>query len=253
MTPSPTRRRARQIAFCLGLGAISYLLYTAARTRVLLAQGRSIEAHSASFARDYFVGDAQAPTLNYLALGDSTAAGWGAQTLAETYPHRIAQTLAARGFRVHVRNVAIGGARARDVMEQLPALQTFAPAVITLSVGANDATHFTAPADFEREMKTIIAALERSSARAVWVANTPDMFLAPALPLPLAWAMARRARAQNATLETLVSRARIVDLYGRGKLDARQNPALYAADRFHPSNLGYAKWAALFAQLRFGP
>ena len=246
MTPRPRKRR--RFALIIAASALTWLFYTAARSRVLLAQGRAIEIQSAQFPRDYFVGQSSAPQLKYLAMGDSTAAGWGAGSLSATYPYLVAQTLAARGYRVQVRNVAVGGAKAGDITAQLPALQTFAPDVITLSVGANDATHFTSPAEFGSAMQTLIAALERSSARSIAVANTPDMFLAPALPLPLSVATARRARAQNAVLPSLVSRAHIVDLYGHGKLNARVNPDFYAADRFHPGAAGYAKWAPLFAE-----
>ena len=244
----PRTRTAKIAALLIGASA-SWLIYTVARTQILLRNGRAIGAHAATFARDYSVGAAGAPPLTYLVLGDSTAAGWGATTLQTTYPHQVARAVAARGFRVRVVNVAVGGATARDVAaSQLAALERIKPDLITLSVGANDATHFTAPDDYRRDLSAILSALEQSPARTILVADTPDMFLAPALPLPLAWATARRARAQNQMLRELVqgSRVGIVPLYEKGKLDARVNPDLYAADWFHPSSSGYARWARLF-------
>ena len=232
------------------LGGVLWLLYTAARSRVLLGKGRAIAAHSAGFARDCYVGEAGAPVLTYLALGDSTGAGWGAASLESTYPHLVAQSLARRGFRVRLVNVAVGGATVGDVRaHQLAAIEKFAPDIVTLSVGANDATHFTNLVDYRRDLRAILVALEKSSARQILVADTPDMYLAPALPLPLSWATARRARAQNALLDELArgSRVRIVPLYARGKLDARADPQLYASDWFHPSAQGYAIWAQLFS------
>ncbi len=228
-----------------------WLLYSAARTRILLANGRAIAQTSATFARDYSVGASGAPAATYLILGDSTAAGWGAATLQATYPHLIARALADRGFRVRVVNVAAGGATARDVVAvQLAAIARVQPDLITLSVGANDATHFTAPDDYRRDWAAILAALQQSKARTILVADTPDMFLAPALPLPLAAIAARRARAQNEITRAIPrdSRVQIVPLYARGKLDARLDPQLYAADRFHPSPAGYARWARLFIE-----
>ena len=247
--PLSFRTRTGKIsALILGASAF-WLIHAAARAKILLANGRAIEAQTATFAHDYSAGEANAPALTYLVLGDSTAAGWGAATLETTYPYEIAQAVSQRGFRVHLVNVAIGGARARDVAaSQLAAIQRMKPDLITLSVGANDATHFTAPKDFRRDLNAIITALKQSSARQILVADTPDMFLAPALPLPLSWATARRARAQNEILRELVkdSRVQIVPLYEQGKLDARANPRLYAADHFHPSTLGYKLWAQLF-------
>lgn len=240
-------RTAKIAALLLGAGAL-WLLYTATRSKILLANGRAIGEQSATFSRDTFVGESGAPTLIYLALGDSTAAGWGAAKLEATYPHLVAQTVAKRGFRVHLVNVAVGGATVGDVAaSQLAAIDRIKPDLITLSVGANDATHFTAPDDYRRDLSAILTALEASSARTVLVADTPDMFLAPALPLPLSWATARRARAQNEILRELTkaSRVRVVKLYERGKLKESE---LYAADRFHPSAAGYARWARLFIE-----
>ena len=243
-------RTAKAAALLVGAGAL-WLLYTAARSRILIRNGRAIEARTATFARDYSVGNASAPTLTYLIMGDSTAAGWGAATLDMTYPYLVAQAVAARGFRVRVVNAAVGGATARDVAaSQIAAIERWKPDVITLSVGANDATHFTAPDDYRRDWNEIFSALEASSARQILVADTPDMFLAPALPLPLSWATARHARAQNVILRQLIgnSRVQIVPLYDKGKLDAHINPGLYAADSFHPSSSGYALWARLFVE-----
>ena len=249
-------RKTKCALITLSLAALLWLIYTVVRSRILLANGRAIGRQSEGFARDYFVGEIGLPAVTYLAMGDSTAAGWGAGTLEATYPYRVAQALAARGLRVHVVAVAVGGATVNDVKtRQLGAIHRVRPDWITLSVGANDATHFTASAPYRRDLSAILSALEASSARAIAVADTPDMFLAPALPLPIAIATARRARAQNAITRELTrdSRVQIVPLYDKGKLDARRNPALYAADRFHPSALGYARWAQLFVeQLKTG-
>ena len=241
-------KTTRRLALIFGAGALIYFAYTAARSKILLNNGRAIAAQSAGFARDYFVGEAGAPTFTYLALGDSTAAGWGAATLETTYPYEIARAVAKRGIRVRVVNAAVGGATTHDVAaSQLAAISKVQPDLITLSVGANDATHFTSPDEFRRDLATILSSLEQSKARTILVADTPDMFLAPALPLPIAAATSRWARAQNAILRasTRDSRVQIVELYERGKL---RSPELYAADRFHPSASGYARWARLFIE-----
>ena len=246
-----SRFRARKVIAILLVPGALWLIYTVVRSKILLDNGRSIGQQSANFARDSFVGEPGAPMLTYLALGDSTAAGWGTASEKATYPHLVARAAAERGFYVHLINVAVGGATVGDVAaSQLAAIAATKPDLITLSVGANDATHFTAPVDYRRDLKTILMALKQSSARTILVADTPDMFLAPALPLPLAFATARRARAQNEILRALNrdSRVEIVELYAKGKLDARENPNLYAADWFHPSATGYALWARLFIE-----
>lgn len=242
------RSKALKIAsFVVALTLATALLLTALRARRLLRGSAEIAAQSASFPRDYTLGSG--PQLTYLVMGDSTAAGFGAGRFEATYPHQIALALAARGFRVHVVNVAVGGATLAQVRrDQSAALDRVRPDLISLSVGANDATHRTSDADFERELGALQADFAASHAQAVLMANVPDMFLAPALPFPFALTCGRRARALNAVLsrQKPISKIRVVDLYGAGKLDYRRDPALYAADLFHPSGRGYALWAQLF-------
>ncbi len=233
------------------LGSSGWVLWTIARSRHLLAEGRTVARHSQSFSRDYFVGDAARRLRTYLVLGDSTAAGWGARQLAETYPYQIAEAVARRGFRVHVVNVAVGGARLHDVLnDQVRFLKTVRPQLVSLSIGANDATHFTSDADYTRDLKTLISQLRESTANDVLLANTPDMFQAPALPWPLAVAVGLRARRQNALWDSSLRDTSIhaVDLFHRGKLVYKRDHQLYARDMFHPSAKGYGIWAKLFIE-----
>jgi lysophospholipase L1-like esterase len=230
---------------------VAWLLFTIVRSRRLLVQSRTIAQQSAQFKRDYFVGNPAHTALEYLALGDSTAAGWGGKKLSETYVHQVAVALAAQGYRVRVINVAVGGARLQDVLrDQVPFLKSRRPQVVTVSVGANDATHFTSTTEFSQHLHSLIVALQESTAQKILFANTPDMYQAPALPLPLAIIANICARRQNAVLKAALQGATIhpVDLYNQGKLIYHVNPGLYAADQFHPSGPGYRRWAGLFIQ-----
>ncbi len=254
----PPKNRRAHVAI-LGLGALAWLGFMVFRVRRLLRNGAQIAAHSQSFPRDYHLGDphpgdSKTAPLNYVVMGDSTAAGWGASRLEGTYPYQVARSMTARGYAVHVVNIAVGGAQLEEVRRlQLPQLSALRPDFITLSVGANDATHFTPEADFAREMRLVLGALQQSPAREVLLGNTPDMALSPALPLPLSVAVGRRARRQNCILQQILrdqsaaySKIRRVDLFGQGKLDYQRDPTLYAADLFHPSARGYRIWADVF-------
>jgi lysophospholipase L1-like esterase len=229
------------------LGAWS--LFTLVRSRHLLVQSRTLAHLSAQFKSDYFVGTPAHTALEYVALGDSTAAGWGSARLSETYVHQVAVALAARGYHVHVINVAAGGARLQDVLRhQVPLLKSQRPHLVTVSVGANDSTHFTSTAEFARQLRSLLVALQESPAEQVLFANTPDMFQAPALPLPFALAVNKRAQRQNALLNSALQGTGIdaVDLYRKGKLIYQFDEGLYAADHFHPSGSGYRRWARVF-------
>jgi lysophospholipase L1-like esterase len=146
----------------------------------LLSNGKAIAQKSSSFPRDYYVGDASHLPLTYLVLGDSTAAGWGAEELKSTFAYQVAQALAARGYRVRVVNRAVGGAQLRDVLHgQLASLKEVRPQFVTISIGANDATHFTSPIEYSNGLRTLLTALGDSKAKQVLIANTPDMYQAP--------------------------------------------------------------------------
>lgn len=241
----------RKVLYALVLALVAWLLFTLVRSRHLLREGRALAEQSAHFKRDYFIGSAAHPTLVYLALGDSTAAGWGSKQLAQTYVHQVAVAKAAQGYHVHVINAAVGGAILRDVLQtQAPLLKSVRPQLVTISVGANDATHFTSTTEYSRQLRSLLGALQKSTAQQVLFANTPDMFQAPALPLPLAILVNLRARRQNTLLQNALSGTMIrsIDLYSRGKLIFKDAPDLYAADRFHPSGSGYQKWARLFVE-----
>jgi lysophospholipase L1-like esterase len=252
LRPHSTRFHRIYKAFLfLSLCLAAYVVFTVARSWLLLSKGKEIAAQSANFSRTYFVGNATQLSLTYLVIGDSTAAGWGAGDLTSTFPYRVAQDIAARGYYVRVVNKAVGGARLQDVLQnQLTSLEELRPQLITVSIGANDATHFTSPNEYSNQVRTLLQALRDSGVEQILVANTPDMYQAPALTWPLAWAVNNRARQQNQILEraTQGSTLRIVDLYTQGKLVYARNKSLYAADLFHPSAQGYGIWAKLFTK-----
>lgn len=260
-TPEPTpAKKKRRVILCGVLCGVlcvlgAYLLYTAARTTVLLGNAKELIADAEKFPREYSLGASGGRELIYVVLGDSTAVGVGAARLEGSYAFQIATKAAAHGRRVQVINIAASGARLRDVLKnQMPQLEKLKPHLISLSIGANDATHFSSTAQYQKEVGILVSQLNRQTA-VVLLASAPDMVQAPALPLPLALAVNRRAMTQNKILQSALgnskphnSKLRYVDLFHRGKLIYSKNPDLYATDFFHPSADGYAIWADLFVQ-----
>ena len=246
MTGKRNRRILLRAALCL-CGA--YFLYLSARTTVLLKNAKTLIANAEKFPREYSISETKQGEITYVVLGDSTAVGVGAARLEDGYAFQTATAFADfKKRRVRVVNLAISGAVLNDVLEkQLPQLAKLKPDLITVSIGANDATHFSSIEKYRVQMKLLIGKLGESKAQ-VLIATTPDIFQAPALPLPLALAANRRAKMQNAILSKAAtnSKIQVVDLFNRGKLIYAQNPNLYAADFFHPASDGYQIWARLF-------
>src|SRR5438128_2578604 len=81
--------------------------------------------------------ESSAPAV-YVALGDSTAVGFGAN---QSYARRLAVRLHAERPGFSFRQLAENGATSRDVLvDQIPRLQQLKPTLVTVGVGVNDVT-----------------------------------------------------------------------------------------------------------------
>jgi lysophospholipase L1-like esterase len=236
------------------LATAGYAAFSYARLRLLLQRSQPLFKQSNRFDRDYFVGNPGNPPGTYVVMGDSTAVGYGVSRVEQSCAYQVARAWAATGRYVHVINIAVSGARLGDVVaEQVAQLSGFNPELVTISIGANDATHGTSPEAYQEQLAVLIAELQSHQAR-VLMANTPDMYQVPTLPLPLALLAGWRARRQNQALvgTRMPQSIHIVDLYNEGKLIYRGNKNLYAADLFHPSEVGYRVWAKVFKKVLIG-
>jgi lysophospholipase L1-like esterase len=192
--------------------------------------------------------DPAAPVL-YVALGDSTVEGIGASSPAATYVSRLHARLRAVYPRAAVANLGVGGATSADVVSgQLERAVLLRPQLVTLSIGPNDITGRVPVQDYERHVNTIFQRLTRETT-AVVVANLlPDLAVTPrfrgreaapvvgGLTLRFNEALTRAARSYG---------VEVVDLYEPSRAEIPRRPELVAADGYHPSDLGYARWAEL--------
>lgn len=192
-------------------------------------------------------GDPDLPRLRVVLLGDSSITAPGVDPLDDSWPRRMARYLSDR-YHVQLRSVAVGGAKARDVLrDQLePALEAKADMAL-VSVGANDALRGTSVARFEREIDTIITTLE-SAVDMVGVCGIGDLGTVPRLP-DLARSMSRvRARSFDAAIRRVAAtHPDVVKSRAWGKLwePFEENPdVIFASDQFHASAAGHAIFAA---------
>ncbi len=162
-------------------------------------------------------------------LGDSTAQAIGATAPDRGYVGLVRAWLEQRDARPwRVRNLSVSGARAADVVSvQLPLVEAVRADLVSCAIGANDLLRRSR--DLELRLATIAGAL-------------PPGSLLANLPRGLREGDATRVNARIAAL-TADHGLRLVDLWSvtgppwRGK---------YAADMFHPSDLGYQDWANAF-------
>jgi lysophospholipase L1-like esterase len=197
-------------------------------------------------------GPAGGHPLTFVVLGDSTAAGVGAGDAAHAYPTLLAERLGRLGWRVHLIDLGISGARTHDVLiEQLPKAEALGPGLVFVGIGANDATHLSGLGVVASDMGMILDRLKRSGATVV-VAGAPDMH-APAFLPPLRQISGWRGRHVAAAIAG-AARSRHVPVVPlaeeTGHLFTADPARYYSPDRFHPGPAGYAAWAnAIFPVL----
>lgn len=184
-----------------------------------------------------------APPILYVALGDSTAAGIGAER-GGGYPERLARRLGESGTQVRLLNLGAPGATAEDVRRaQLPRVLAERPALVTIGIGLNDVMRGRPLAEFARDLEVIADGVARAKA-AVVISELPDVSLAPsgAGSPP---SLARRIAAYNATIRLVAERHgfQVAELEASSRRLFRERPELFAADGFHPSARGYELWA----------
>ena len=172
----------------------------------------------------------------WVVLGDSTAQGIGAPSYEQGYVGQLRTILDARRGTEgswRVLNWSRSGARAEDVIEtQLPRLEALdaEAALVTCAIGANDLV--PTPLDvLVARMREVIRRLPKGAV----IATLPQ-----GLRPPKAIAVNEVIRSEAPAAGLLVA-----DVWAhtgppwRGK---------FASDGFHPGALGYADWAAAFAE-----
>jgi acyl-CoA thioesterase I len=192
--------------------------------------------------------DHKAPML-YVALGDSTVEGVGASSAASTYVARIHIRLREVYPRAAVINLGRGGATSADVVShQLDRAILMRPNLVTLSVGPNDITGHVPESEYEANVGTIFRRLTGEINAVVVVNLLPDLAVTPRFHgHETEPAVARLTVDFNAALTRQARRygVEVVDLYKPSQVEVPRRPELLAADGYHPSDLGYARWAEL--------
>ncbi|HTE57688.1 MAG TPA: SGNH/GDSL hydrolase family protein [Verrucomicrobiae bacterium] len=178
--------------------------------------------------------------IRYIALGDSTAQAIGASKPTKGYVGLVAGALSQKHkASVHVTNISVSGATVRDALEkQLPQLQymlTTPATVLTIEIGANDMKNYHQQ-EFGSQIDQLFSQLPKQT-----VVSTIPYFGHGRY-----WRLEKNVRPANAIIEKAAKHygLRVAPLYDVTK--QRDNPLVYAADYFHPSNRGYRNWFDAF-------
>lgn len=179
--------------------------------------------------------------LRLVMIGDSSAAGLGCDTPAQT-PGALLAGGVARDLRRRVRldSVAAVGARSTDLDNQVTrALEEHADMAVIM-IGTNDVTHRVRPGEATKHLGRAVQTL-RAAGVLVVVGTCPDLGTVEPLMQPLRTVAAHYSRRMAAAqLVAVVENDGIaVSLGTLLSPEFAGQPHLWSDDRFHPSPAGY--------------
>ena len=205
------------------------------------------------------------PPYRLAVLGDSAAAGLGADHPEDTMAVLLAEGLSAvSGRPVQLANRAVVGAQTSAVDAQvdlaLTAFSGHGPDAAVIMVGANDVTHRVSARASLRALDQVVRRLVEADCDVI-VACCPDLGTVQPVPNPLR-ALGRRwsrTLAAGQAITTVEAGGRAVSLGTLlGPEFEHRGDEFFSADRFHPSSVGYRRVAevllpSLCAALGLGP
>ncbi|AWB91491.1 SGNH/GDSL hydrolase family protein [Aeromicrobium chenweiae] len=192
--------------------------------------------------------DLPGATIRVLVIGDSAAVGYGMTRADATPPAMLGIGLAhVMDAPVEIRCRAVVGAQTSDLMEQIDSVDGWEPHVAVIVVGTNDVTHRVPPRTSAALLADAVRRLVAADC-AVVVGTTPDLGSIRPIMQPLR-AVARqwsRDLARRQTIALVEAGGRAVSLGGLlGDLFTENRDVMFGADRFHPSETGYANMVSV--------
>ncbi|KQS72147.1 SGNH/GDSL hydrolase family protein [Modestobacter sp. Leaf380] len=178
-------------------------------------------------------------SLSLVVLGDSIAFGTGAAVPADAIGPRLVRALAEDGVDAALQVVAVPGATSAGLATQVRQVTRAHLALVV--VGSNDLTRLVPPATAARQLGDAVRDLRLLGAD-VLVVPAPDLSTVPWVP-PSFQAMVSTASGELRRQQTEAVRAAggvAVPIGEELGQRFRAQPALFSADRFHPSSSGYA-------------
>ncbi|MDW3221695.1 MAG: SGNH/GDSL hydrolase family protein [Paracoccaceae bacterium] len=185
------------------------------------------------------------PDLRVLIVGDSSAAGVGADHQLEALSGRLTHALAAN-FSVSWQLVAKTGMTTRKMPGYLKKNAQLRFDIAVTALGVNDVTRLVAPMTWVAQTNAFHQVLENDfGVRRIYVTAVPPMAKFPSIPDPLAGFLGDRASLMNAAQQ------RGLDTHGSARLvdpDWGFDDTMMASDRFHPGPRLYARWGSAMAR-----
>jgi lysophospholipase L1-like esterase len=188
--------------------------------------------------------DTKGVAVIYVALGDSTGVGVGAEHGG--YVARLFERIRHERPDSRLTNLCVSGATTEDVLRDQtgPAISS-STTLVTLGIGINDAGRGVSPERFARNYEEIIKRVRARTNAPIVITNLPDVSLAPVVPLYMRDEARRRIELYNDRIAEIAARhsLRVVDAFSTTHEVIPTHPEFFSSDGFHPSDIGYEYWA----------
>lgn len=182
-------------------------------------------------------------------IGESTVAGLGARDHERALAGQFANQLAAHlGHAVEWQVLGRNGVTARRTIDELvPQMPSGEFDYILLGIGGNDVMRLSSPRRWRRDMTELLTILKTKNPNAViFISNCPMIIASPIMPEPIKTLLWQLSKMHDANIREFVRGMDRVYYYPQ-PVDVRFEG--FFADGIHPSEQGYADWAA--AMMRY--
>lgn len=188
-----------------------------------------------------------AGAIRLAVLGDSSAAGIGAEVAAHLPGVLLARGLAEESGRaVRLDTYAVSGSTSADLAPQVQLALAGRPDVAMAMIGANDVTKLQHPQTAAALLAEAVGLL-RADGAAVVVGTCPDLGVVRPIPQPLrgfahTWSLTL-AKLQRTAVER--AGGHVVPMADLLAAEFLARADYFASDQFHPSDAGYEAAAAV--------
>lgn len=181
-------------------------------------------------------------------IGESTVAGLGARDHERALAGQFARSLSEHlGSPIEWAVVGKNGVTARrTIVELLPEMPEEPFDYILLGLGGNDVMSLSSPKRWRHDMTELLGILrERHPDAVIFLSNCPMIVMSPVIPEPVKSILWQLSRMHDANARDFTAEMDRVFYYPQ---PADVTLEGFFADGIHPSEKGYADWAAAMVQ-----
>ena len=112
------------------------------------------------------------PEKTLVCFGDSITAGYGLDSVNQSYPSDLERLLTTRGYHYHVINQGVSGNTTKDAVARVNAIVALHPDVVLVEFGGNDGLRGLSLEITKKNLDTVLTTLQAAHIRILLVGIT---------------------------------------------------------------------------------